>query len=629
MISFIIVNYNSKDMTHKLMNYIINSVESENYEIILVDNASTDGSKEFFESITTGTERFRYIYNNANLGFAKANDIGEKNATGDILVFINPDIEIHQKGFDKFIVHNLKDEIGVLAPRIVYPDGSTQPNCGGFSTFSTYLFHTLRLGCYIRKLKIGTKLYKLSDKIPALNKTVVGKYLRNFNVDDQRRRECDWVSGACMIIRKELFEEVGGFDENFFMYVEDEELCRRIKTLGYKICVISDFCLIHLEGGTQKKELKILSLPSRERYKSDIYYFFKYHGFFSALFLKFFFVSVQLISCLMYLIKLDFSIAKDRLKFAADLLSYTFNENGIAVVGYYGSGNIGDEFILHALLEKHKKNKNIFFVLSGDPIATKDLHKVHSYNKKNLFGVLYTFLSSQQLIIGGGGLFSQANASTYLYCSFLVRLYKLFGKRVCVSRVGLSKGVLSSFKNRFLLSQILKYSDSFSVRDSSSYNEILMYFPKLRCKIKIEDDYVIEFMKHVNTKKFSPKKQIGLSLRKINGFDYKKIIDFIKSYGSKGYLIKFYIFFKKEGDLDIANEIIKEINYSNCVIEDFSNVQGNLFDYVLSSIAENEIFISMRLYPLILAYYLGIECKSVSCTSKLQDFSGKNKIEEL
>jgi len=326
LLSFIVVNYNTKDMTYRTLSFIEKSIENENFEIVLVDNASTDGSKEFFENLQNKNNNLKYIYSNENSGFGKANNIGVKNASGDIVVLINPDIEIYQKGFDKFIVENLKDNIGVLTPKIIYSDGSTQANCGGFSTFSTYIFQVLKLGYLSRKYNLVSKITKIINFFPFLNKTVIGKYVRNFQVCNEKQKSCDWISGACMIMKKDLFESIDGFDENFFMYVEDEEICKRIRDKDHEIVVNSEFTIIHMEGGSQVKTSSILGKAQKERYKSSIYNFYKHKGVFLAYLLKYFFIFVQLISSIVFLLKLNLSSSIDRLKFTIELYQYIFKK---------------------------------------------------------------------------------------------------------------------------------------------------------------------------------------------------------------------------------------------------------------------------------------------------------------
>lgn len=627
MISFIIVNYNTKDMTYRTLGFIEDSVENEKFEIVLVDNASTDGSKEFFEDLQDKKDNFKYIYSNENVGFGKANNIGVKNADGNIVVLINPDIEIHQKGFDKFIVENLKDTIGVLAPKITYGDGSIQPNCVGFATFSTYIFQVLKLGYLSRKFNLVYKIGKIVNFFPFLNKTVVGKYLKNFQTCNEKQKSCDWVSGACMIMKKELFECIDGFDENFFMYVEDEEICRRIRNKGYEIVINNEFTIVHMENGSQAKISPILGKAKRERYKSSIYNFYKHKGILFAYLLKSYFIFVQLISSIIFLLKFNFLAGFDRLKFVVELFKYSVNKSGITVIGYYGSGNIGDEFILYSLL-KHENIHNNFFILSNNPDNTKKLHNVNAFYKKSIIGNFLALLSSSKIIIGGG-IFLSHNITTYYYCYCLMMLYKLFGKKVFISRIGIDQDSLLPWQNRWLFTQIANYADFISVRDYYSYHQIIQYLPNLKEKIKIENDYVIDYLKNQRFERVTIKKQIGIALMKIENFDYEQIAKLIKEYTTKNYQIKFYIFFKEKGDLDVTNTIIHENNLQNFEIETFNIENTNLFTYVIESLLENEIFISMRLHPLILSHFLGINCKAIAHNSKIKSFIEKNKIEEF
>lgn len=261
------------------------------YEVILVDNASTDGSFDVFCKLGKQCHNFHYIWNDTNLGFAVASNIGAKMAKGDILIFLNPDVEIREQDLDLFVAESLKDEIGVLAPRLIYPDGSVQPNGGGYATLFTYVFQLLKLGYFSRKLGITGQLARVSRCLPFMRKSIIGKYLKNFLPDRTNAVSFDWVSGACMIIRKSLFDEVGGFDERFFMYDEDEDLCRRIANLGYDIVVDGRFRVIHMEKGTQNRQDVALNKADRERLKSNIYYLGKHSGRLRAEILRYIIIS--------------------------------------------------------------------------------------------------------------------------------------------------------------------------------------------------------------------------------------------------------------------------------------------------------------------------------------------------
>ncbi|HEX9063182.1 MAG TPA: glycosyltransferase, partial [Clostridia bacterium] len=213
MISFCIVNFNTKTTTHETIASISRSLSGKDYEIVLADNASTDGSREYFTELKKTFANLKYVYNESNVGFGRANNIAASLSQGEILVIINPDIEVRQKGFDQFVKAKLSAEVGVLSPGLFYPDGSIQPNCGGFSTIWTYIFQSIRAGYIVRKLGITRIMSALSKSFPPLKQTIIGKYLQNFDeASCGLAKECDWVSGACMIIRKHVFNEVKGFD---------------------------------------------------------------------------------------------------------------------------------------------------------------------------------------------------------------------------------------------------------------------------------------------------------------------------------------------------------------------------------------------------------------------------------
>jgi len=170
--------------------------------------------------------------------------------------------------------------------------------------------------------------------------------------------------------------------------------------------------------GTQTQISPILGKAKRERYKSSIYNFYKYKGILFAYLLKSYFILVQLISSIIFLLKFNFLAGFDRLKFVVELFKYSVNESGMGVVGYYGSGNKGDEIILHSLIESQQgKFKNIF-VLTNNISETSQLHEVKARNKKSLFDNLYVLFSTNELIIGGGGfIFKKQYNYIYLYAN--------------------------------------------------------------------------------------------------------------------------------------------------------------------------------------------------------------------
>jgi N-acetylglucosaminyl-diphospho-decaprenol L-rhamnosyltransferase len=200
---------------------------SGNYEIILVDNGSTEaGWMEKLKNIPN----LNLICLEKNLGFGPANNIAAKVAKGGILMLLNNDT-ITTSPFLTEIEREFKIDpsLGIIGPRIFNSDGSQQLSYGKFPSIM---------------IEIRDKIiYRLVDN---KNKLAMNYFNRRYS----KRKFTDWVTGAALFIKKDLFIEVGGFDESFFMYFEDKELCKRVKDSGKKIAFIPDVSLIHLRGGS-------------------------------------------------------------------------------------------------------------------------------------------------------------------------------------------------------------------------------------------------------------------------------------------------------------------------------------------------------------------------------------------
>jgi len=319
MISFVIVNYNMLAMVKVAIQSLMDSFEINDSEIILIDNASTDGSKEYFESINI--PNFQYIYNTKNLGFGKANNLAVDYSSGEIFVFINPDIIVDEKGIDSFVFKKLKNRLDIIAPRIIYPNGKYQPNCGSYATFLTVFFHNLRVGYLVRKLNLVDVLRPVFNFIPIVKNSVVAKYLNNSSMCNSRGDGlCDWVSGACLAIHKDLFVSLGGFDDKYFMYYEDEDLCRRANLAGGQVKFSSDFTITHYEGFEKLRKIRILPKSLKARIYSSIIYISKFYGKWWGLGMMLFYVFLFLISSLFYFITLRPIVAINRINFLAKLI---------------------------------------------------------------------------------------------------------------------------------------------------------------------------------------------------------------------------------------------------------------------------------------------------------------------
>ena len=297
-ISFIIVNHNYKEYICRLLASLEESCQDYNYEVLIVDNASTDGSREYFEKET----KVIYKYLDVNIGFGAANNIGAELASASTLVLLNPDTLVEKKGFDRFIFKAMEqnENVGILAPKIVYPDGKIQPNCADYSTFKTFMLQSFKVGYLVRKYNLTYKLKTLVDRISFLKKGFVGTYLDNFS-EQGGEKECDWVSGACMIMHKKVFKEVNGFDENFFLYCEDEDLCKRVAEKGYRIVQDPNFTLVHNEGYIKSRKNRALTFAAKHRYQSNLYYLHKFNSKLSTNMLRSLYLCEYLFYAILYM----------------------------------------------------------------------------------------------------------------------------------------------------------------------------------------------------------------------------------------------------------------------------------------------------------------------------------------
>lgn len=232
-LSIIIINYNVKEFLQNLLQSIEKASSNISNEIIIIDNASDDGSveviKEKFHSI-------RLIENKNNIGFGRANNQGLEYAKGKYILFINPDCIVSEDTFDKMIsFFELHPDCGLAGCKILNSDGSLQLACrrsfpGPWTSF--------------------TKVTGLSNLFP--NSKIFARYNLTY-LDENRIYEVDAVSGSFLMLRKEAYEQVGGFDEQFFMYGEDLDLCYRIQKAGFKVYYVPDTQIIHYKGESTKR----------------------------------------------------------------------------------------------------------------------------------------------------------------------------------------------------------------------------------------------------------------------------------------------------------------------------------------------------------------------------------------
>ncbi|WP_077329087.1 glycosyltransferase family 2 protein [Virgibacillus siamensis] len=233
-ISIIIVNYNTKIITADAIHSIRNSDTSYTYEIILVDNASSDRSVEYMEQ---QFDDVKIIANDKNLGFAKANNQAIREAEGRYILLLNSDTLIREDTLDMMTAYmDQHPDIGASGCRVVLGDGQLDKACKrGFPTPSASFFYMTGL----------SKIFPNSRK---LNHYHMGY------IDEFQEAPVDCLVGAFMMVRKETIDQVGLLDETYFMYGEDIDWCYRIKEAGWRITYNPQTTIIHLKGASNKQK---------------------------------------------------------------------------------------------------------------------------------------------------------------------------------------------------------------------------------------------------------------------------------------------------------------------------------------------------------------------------------------
>lgn len=257
-VSIIIVNYNTKDLILHCLHSIFENTVGIGFEVIVVDNASVDGSctaiKEKFPQVCL-------VSSENNLGFGKANNLGVKLASGTFLFLLNSDtllIENSIKILKDFLEKSNDPTIAVVGCKLLDKNKKPHISYGNFPSIYQEIFE-------YGLLKIFKKYY--AEK---LSLSIVDKGSEKKNVD--------YIIGADMFFKKSIFDAIGGFDEDFFLYYEETEICFRLTKLGYKIVWNPDTSIIHYIGSSGKTSKKFNYWIFEQLQISKNLYYKKCHG---------------------------------------------------------------------------------------------------------------------------------------------------------------------------------------------------------------------------------------------------------------------------------------------------------------------------------------------------------------
>jgi GT2 family glycosyltransferase len=301
-LSIIIVSWNTRELLEACLSSIYNNPPDGEFEVWIVDNASTD------DTVTVVKSKFaqiKLIQNEINQGFASANNQAIKECTGKYILFLNPDTEIRGDTLN-VLMHYLDEHprTGGVGPKLLNPDGTLQVSCYPAPT----LFREFSRLFYVKRI------------------SALGGYDMHC-WDPDLDRNVEVIQGACLLLRKQVFDQVGLLDNKYFMYTEEVDLCFRLRKAGWELYWIPSAEVVHYGGqSTQQVASKMFA----NLYLSKIQYFQKNHGSISASVYKLLLIVASLVRvCLSPLVWLEKPVRREEhLQLARNYLNLFLDLSG-------------------------------------------------------------------------------------------------------------------------------------------------------------------------------------------------------------------------------------------------------------------------------------------------------------
>ncbi|MBD3290261.1 glycosyltransferase [candidate division KSB1 bacterium] len=255
-LSVIIVTYNNADEIEACLAALRDATQQFPTQVILIDNASQDNTREILHTMSPLFSNIRLIFNDRNAGFTKSVNQGLHVAGGDYILLVNPDTVLSENTFPiLFSELRARDDIGVIAPQFRYSDGSIQPSCRRFPRHRDVLFHLFGL-------------HILFPKSALFNGWKMGDF------DHCHELLVDQPQGAFLLVKRGAYQQIGLLDESFPMFFSDVDWCRRFVDQGWKILFTPKISIIHHKGRSIYSNRIPLIWSS---HKSFIRYFQKYY----------------------------------------------------------------------------------------------------------------------------------------------------------------------------------------------------------------------------------------------------------------------------------------------------------------------------------------------------------------
>jgi GT2 family glycosyltransferase len=261
-LSIIVVSWNTQALLAQCLDSIPNTTHPTvltGIEVLVVDNCSKDGSVAM---VRTHFPWVRLIENAENVGFARANNQAIRQSRGSYVLLLNPDTEVRQGALEALLKFmEASPKAGAAGPRLLNADGTLQISCYPAPTLSRELWRLLHLDAFYP----------------------YGSYwMQKWSTEGER--EVESVQGACLLVRREVLQQVGVLDEDYFIYTEEIDLCYRIQRAGWHICWVPRAQVTHYGGQSTQQVAAEMFL---QLYRSKLLYFRKHHGPAAASFYKF------------------------------------------------------------------------------------------------------------------------------------------------------------------------------------------------------------------------------------------------------------------------------------------------------------------------------------------------------
>ena len=264
-LSIITVNYKAWKPLERCLNSLKSLGHNDfSWEVIVVDNFSNDGVLESFKQAYS---EFAFIENEGNSGFSNANNLGARHAKGDYLLFLNSDSVVNKEALTAML--NLADQQHQMAVASAQQTGLSGKNENPFDIYpSLWTINSIVKAIYLR----------------------LSKKRRNFRCNDSQLLYPDWVSGSLILIRKKFFDQIQGWDEDFWLYCEDIDLCKRANDMGGIVMLQCHPSIIHQHGASTRRSIRIAAFCMSMVIISKHIYFRKHYKGWYLFLLQFFMV---------------------------------------------------------------------------------------------------------------------------------------------------------------------------------------------------------------------------------------------------------------------------------------------------------------------------------------------------